>query len=221
MSYSDDDDYNLGDDELSDKRIQVLSNLSNNSFLDTLRDCSRDLSEEEAPGYFRTVLGHFEDTNLKDKYGKEILISIRKIIRKNDIFDVFKNKKEILRLPFIYKVYNDEVYAIIYDIVNRDPSVLDTEFCDQDHFVNSVKEDPRKALSIIYIFANKLIDNPDSYPSPWPLLRLLIDHANLFIVPELVECYVSILCKLCCECEPYSNECIEVPYNLRLLNPCF
>lgn len=205
----DDNDYN---DEPSDDKIKTLSDLSNSSFLNIIHESTHFLTSEDAPAYFKIVLGHFKNTNLQTEYGKEILITIRKLIHKNDIFEVFKAKKVILKLPFIYKNYNDEVYAIIYDVLNLDPSILDETFCDKDHFENSVKEDPHKALSIIGNYARKVVD--ESIEQPWNLLDILIKYSSSFIIPGLVEPYVAILCYLCKEVEDFANAKIKSVWDL-------
>lgn len=199
-------------DEPSDDKIKNLSNLSDSSFLDNIRQAHRILDSEDAPAFFKIVLGHFKNTNLKTEYGKEILISIRKLIRKSDIFEVFKARKVILKLPFIYQVYNDEVYAIIYDVLNLDLSILDEKFCDQDHFVNSAREDPSKALSIIGNYARKVVD--EKVEKPWHLTNILIEYPSFFITPELVECYVAILCYLCKESDEFFNSQIKNVWQL-------
>lgn len=207
MSSYDESDEDFSADEPSDKKVQELSDLSNSSFLNTVRNAFSFLTEDDAPAYFKTVLEHFENPSLKNEYGKEILISIRKLIRRDEIFEVFKNKKVILKLPFKKKSYSDQVYAIIYDIANKDPSLLDKRFCDQNHFVYLVKEDPKKALSIIWNFARKVYDDSESNRSP--IFEILVNQAIFFITPDLIESYISIICFLCKENEDFCTNYVE------------
>ena len=213
------DDNKLEEEEESEEnppitnpKIALLQDSSHESFTSTLSEVADSLNEEDAPSFFKVILSHFDNTDLNVSIGHAILLIVRKLIHKSDIFSIFIKKKYLNSLPFNYPAYSDYVFAIVYDVLNLNPSPFTKVFCDQNHFLNSVHNDPRKALSIIIKYAQMYIDEQIQYP--WPLLDILLTSANFFITTELIDAYISTLCCLCKGNEEYSKERLPKVYKV-------
>ena len=166
-------------------------------YLNTLNNATETLSANDAPFYFRYTLNHFSEGDFIDnKTATTVLQSIRKLIKKKQIYDAFK-VEGFYDLP--YGSYSKELYPLIYDLLQNHPDI----FAQQDdriekNLLKSFIDDPKKGLSIIATAAQKYAKNDSLYL--WPILDLTKEDKAVSCIkdnPELLSNYLSIVVYLC------------------------
>ncbi|KAK8860940.1 hypothetical protein M9Y10_012632 [Tritrichomonas musculus] len=175
-------------------------------YLNTLNTVTSTLSPNDAADYFDKTLSHFEEGSYIDKKtATTILRSVRKLIRDDQIYQAFKTDG-FSKLPF--GSYSNEVYPILYDLVQRHPDVFNQQD-DQigNKLLKSFVDDPKKGLSITAKAAQKYVNDPTLYL--WSILDVIKNRQAISCIkndPELLSTLLSIVVYLCQNSDEYRNE---------------
>ncbi|OHT03169.1 hypothetical protein TRFO_06851 [Tritrichomonas foetus] len=180
------------EEEIQNPKILALQDLNDKNFLNIIRDSPSFLEPVDASAFFKIVLSHFTNSKLSTKVGGEILYTIRRLLHKKKILQVFADKNIIELLPFDMKEYSDFLFSIVFDLINLNPNLFSQEFSNKEHFLLTVRHNPSKALSLLSKFSQKFI-NEDEIDEPWYFLDILVYGASSFIIPELVNNYCSLI----------------------------
>ena len=201
-SHEEEEESGLESYKISNPKLKGILDFQNSDFVASIKNSPKCLKKGEAKNFFKIIFHHLNDRKLDIKLGKLILNAIRKLITKNEIYEVFQNNSFLYKLPYKRREYNDEIFAIIYDLCFLDPDIFDETFADADHFQIIAKNDPRKALCIITKYAQKFIE-ADDIEDPWPFLDILVYCSSSFFTPELIRPYASLVLYLIQGSEDY------------------
>ncbi|OHS92712.1 hypothetical protein TRFO_40969 [Tritrichomonas foetus] len=178
--------------------FKILENPSSASFKTELERITPILTPNDADSFFDILLGHFSK-KIQIPVGEAILISIRKLIRNEEIRYIFVDGEYIHRLPFSSQIFSDLVFNIIYDFVRLDPNVFDATLCSL--FAQMFSFNPEKSLVILANYAQKINDTDD----PWAMLDLLFYESKHFNNRKTGKQYLTLLTFLCSNYEDYAE----------------
>lgn len=170
--------------------FKILKNPSNESFKEELTRSLENLTINEAHTFFDIILQHFNKPINADT-GNLILVTVRKLIRDDDIRNVFIEDQFIDRLPFTNEQYANSLYDIMYDIIIVNPDVFDSNLCPL--FGQLFAFQPEKALVII----GYVVKNLKKFENPWPILDLLFYESKQFNNQTTGPDYITLLAYLC------------------------
>lgn len=170
--------------------FKALKNPSTETFKDELSRALSNLTINEAHTFFDIILSHFNKP-MEFETGNSILLSIRQLIRNDDIRNIFIEDQFIDRLPFSNEQYADTLYEIMYDIIILNPDVFDSNLCPLFGQLFAYKSE--KALVIIGYVAKNL----KKFENPWPVLDLLFYESKHFNNQTTGPNYIMLLAYLC------------------------
>lgn len=177
--------------------LELLRISSIDGFYEELANAPETLHYNQANEFFNILLSYFR-TEVDEYDGNLILMTIAKVLCNDRHLNVFISKGYLLQLPFKQKQFQDSVFDILYVLVNLNP------YCFEDDevtkaFAPMIRKNPKKALTLIAIFADKFneIDNP------WPMVDLLIQEASRFQGIEIASNYVALVTSLCIKYQDY------------------
>ena len=184
----------------------------NEDFISDLNSAAAFVAPKNAKSFFMSILGHFDDKNLDNSIGNTILNTIRGVLQRDEIAEIFMREELIHFLPYENSDYDDYVFDIISDLLKSQPNIFDEKFVQKDKFVQVLQRNPHKALSIIATFAKMYIEDEEfeTIINPWPLLDLLIkQYAPLTSDPELMDSYLYVVVFLNQNSDEYRQNRLE------------
>lgn len=176
---------------------KIISNPSHDSFKKEIERAPQVLTVNDVRSYFDIVLNLFA-TKVSYESGKSILISIRKLIRNDEIREIFIQEQFIDRLPFTNGNFSEILFDIMYDFIQLYPTAFDDTLCPL--FGQLFMFNPQKALVIISYVAQHMED----FENPWPILDLLFYESKQFNNLKIGSQYITLLAYLCCTYEDYA-----------------
>ncbi|OHT08438.1 hypothetical protein TRFO_23033 [Tritrichomonas foetus] len=184
--------------------LRALENVDKN-FLSNLKSAVKLLQASDADKFFKIVLNHFEKGDLNPEVGISILQTVRKLLTRDDILNVFRSKDVVLRLPYELNTYTDCVYDILYDVLLLDSEIFSDDVARKDRFGYLLQENPRKGLALIAKVAKRYVEDDESLINPWPCLDTLVKQTNLFARPDVIPSFISVVVYLCQSSEQYAE----------------
>lgn len=161
-----------------------VKNDTNEDYKDHLRSAIEFVLPDDAPSFFASILDSFNNKNMLEEAGLQVFKTIRAYLQFPEFFDILAHNKYLLQLPFDTETpsYIEQIFNIAYDIIQINPSKIQSPFGDQDHFTKVVAKDPLKGLSIIHQFANKVYCSEyEGTADPWTLIDILFNSYSIFM----------------------------------------
>jgi hypothetical protein len=183
---------------MSHVSLKCLADPNNPSFLTSLRQLPDDLTVDDAPRVFETILSHFRSSIGQSK-GTSILSVITELLLQKLYTPAFTSLGFVERLPVGLPDYSDPVFDILMELVTQAPTLVDTRLTDQ--FVKQLPLNPRKGLTIISRFAPFFM----SVNEPWILTDILFKQFEFFATTGIAGDSVSLLVFLCHEFREFAE----------------
>jgi hypothetical protein len=183
---------------MSHVSLKCLADPNDPSFLTSLRQLPDDLTTDDAPRVFETILSHFQSSIGKSK-GTSILSVTTELLLQKLYTPLFTSLGFVERLPIGLPDYSDPVFDILMVLVTQAPTLVDSRLTDQ--FVKQLPLNPRKGLTIIARFAPFFM----SVNEPWILTDILFKQFEVFATPDIAADYASLLVFLCHEYSEFAE----------------
>jgi hypothetical protein len=170
--------------------LDILRNLSDKSFIRELRSSPANLTLQDSPLFFQSILGHFRKS-ISTARGNLILGTLAKILQQGKYAHSFLTSGSVDSLPITTPTFCLPVFDIFMILVLEEPQSIDAKFVAQ--FIRQIPLDPIRALTVLAKYSTHFQD----LDSPWDLLDVLFKHSDQIAVPDTAIEYPSLLLSLC------------------------
>ena len=185
----------MSDAEIS---MEIIQNPLHPDFNTELERATKVVGVEDCKSFFDLMFHHLNQTIHKST-GVCILASMRKLIRNDQIREIFVFDQYIDKLPYTSSAYAEAILNIMYDFVKLDPSVFDETLCPL--FAQLIQFRPDRAIVVIALYAQKM----EELENPWPMLDLLFYESKHFNSRKSSIQYITLLVYLCSNFDDYAG----------------
>jgi hypothetical protein len=165
---------------------EVIADPRHADFFEQVRLAPHNLQENQAPGFFKTVLGHCRG-DLSIKYKKPILQSIYAVISIPRFRTPFVTGCFAEGLPFSDPEIVDDILNILWVLACQAPDSFDPTLCHSLKAVIHLR--PLRYLQLVPLFSKDF----NTLRDPWPFIDLLFTECELFSAAETCIKYGSVL----------------------------
>lgn len=150
--------------------LDILRTSKNNDFIQELKRSPKIIDKRDAQQYFQILMIRFTD-NSSNRITKAILSTIYELIStRDDILNVFAQKRFFLSLPYSARIYNCEIMNILYVIMDKAPETIVNGL--EPNFKELIQYECKKSLFLLYLYINhfKTLEKDQT-----KILELLVD----------------------------------------------
>lgn len=207
-------------EQLDENNSSITGNDQVQDYISYLKTAPDYVVPEDASQFFSDILYQFENKETSEELGLEIFHTLRIFVRNPDFFAEFAEGDFLLKLPFntTNSNYIHQILNIVHDVIQIDPTIINSPFGDEEHFVKIVKREPLKSLSLISAFAQKCFNfQYDGTICPWEMIDILYNEVEIFVDydnTDIFKQYASLLLYIFNEYPIYRDYRVESYWNL-------
>ena len=179
--------------------LHNIKHIEELDFRDELKKSPFTLHLDNAVPYFKILLSHFKHQIPKETKHL-ILTTLYKILSNDEFLNVFVIEGFAPVLPFTHKDVLDDLFDILFLLVNKVPEVFD-EFV-SNSFSKLVKYRGSRSLTILAIYSQGF----DQRRNPWPVVEILFREKERFLKEDVCLPYCALLSYLVAHYKQFADK---------------